>query len=251
MLKKSLLTIATLITLSLFAFRPSGQAQLPIHKNLASNTSTEAVISLITEKLATNPAIGLPNQAAITIGVTGYLKLVKKGLIAINKPLTIIDFSLPSSEKRLWTIDMVSGAILHHTWVAHGRNSGQLMAKNFSNTNSSYMSSLGFYKTSETYQGKHGYSLRLDGLEKGLNDNARTRAIVIHGADYANPEFIEKTGRLGRSLGCPALPMDQYQEIIDTIKEDGCLYIYATDQKYLKSSAFIPQNSDSNLIASN
>jgi hypothetical protein len=156
-----------------------------------------------------------------------------------GKPLTVIDFSLPSTEKRMWIIDLQDGVILHHGYVSHGRNSGDLMAQKFSNKNSSYMSSLGFYLTAETYQGKHGYSLRLDGLEPGFNDNARERAIVIHGADYAREDFIKQTGRLGRSLGCPALPHEITVEIIDMIKDRSVLFIYGKDDNYLNQSQFL------------
>ena len=123
--------------------------------------------------------------------------------------------------------------------VSHGRNSGELYAKNFSNKPSSYKSSLGFYKTAETYHGKHGLSLRLDGLEKGFNDLARPRAIVIHGADYAREEFISAAGRLGRSLGCPALPSELSKEVIELIKEGSLLFIYGEDQDYLSNSKLI------------
>lgn len=183
--------------------------------------------------------IPAPSPEALDIGISGYFKLVHSGKIQEEKPLTIIDFSLPSSEKRLWTFDPVNGKVLHHSWVSHGRNSGNVMARKFSNVNSSYMSSLGFYVTAETYSGKHGYSLRLDGLEKGFNDQARKRAIVIHGADYANPDFIQTTGRLGRSLGCPALPTKLSKAIIDSIKENSCLFIYADDADYKKKSPFV------------
>lgn len=155
--------------------------------------------------------------------------------------LTIIDFTLPSTEKRLWIIDPEQGAILLHSVVAHGRNSGDLMAERFSNRPESYQSSLGFYRTAETYQGKHGYSLRLDGLEEGINDQARNRAIVIHGAAYANEDFAKSTGRLGRSLGCPALPTELTDMAIDLIKEGSLLFIYGNDPEYLKSSALIRQ----------
>lgn len=143
---------------------------------------------------------------------------------------------MPSTEKRLWVIDVETGEILFNDFVSHGKNSGELYATSFSNLNSSYKSSLGFYQTAETYTGKHGYSLRLDGLESGINDNARNRAIVIHGAGYANPDFIEKTGRLGRSLGCPALPEDSAKALIDLIKEKSCLFIYANEFGYLNNS---------------
>lgn len=150
--------------------------------------------------------------------------------------LTIIDFTKPSTEKRLFIIDLAHQKLLHHTLVAHGKHTGLNIAENFSNTSQSLQSSLGFYNTSEPYYGKHGYSLRLDGLEQGINDNARNRAIVIHGASYVSEDFVETHGRLGRSWGCPALPVGQTREIIDLIKQGSCLYIYAEDQDYLENS---------------
>lgn len=181
----------------------------------------------------------LPNAEVLGYGIKGYLKLQEEKKIPEGKPLTLIDFTLPSSEKRMWIIDMRDGSIIHHGHVSHGRNSGDLMASRFSNISSSYMSSLGFYLTGETYQGKHGFSLRLDGLEKGFNDKARDRAIVIHGADYAKEEFISQTGRLGRSLGCPALAHEIVAEVIDIIKDKSCLFIYGNDQEYLQKSNFL------------
>ncbi len=150
--------------------------------------------------------------------------------------LTIIDFTKPSTEKRLFIIDLNNQELIHHTLVAHGKNTGLNVAENFSNTSQSLQSSLGFYNTGEPYYGKHGYSLRLDGLEKGINNNARKRAIVIHGAKYVSEDFIENHGRLGRSWGCPALPVDQTKEIIDLIKKGTCLYIYSDDKDYLENS---------------
>lgn len=176
----------------------------------------------------------VPQLEALTFALEGWEKL-EEGL---PKPLlTVIDFTLPSTAKRLWVIDVVKGEILLNSVVAHGRNSGELIAKKFSNTPESFQSSLGFYKTAETYLGKHGYSLRLDGLEKGFNDQARARAIVIHGADYAREEFAKMTGRLGRSLGCPALPTELSAQVIDLIKEGSLLFIYGDDPNYLTKSA--------------
>lgn len=183
--------------------------------------------------------VEIPAPHIIDMAVSGYLNLLEKKRIQSGTPLSIIDFSLPSSTERLWIINPENGELLHHSLVSHGRNSGDLMAKKFSNINSSFMSSIGFYVTGETYQGKHGYSLRLDGVEKGFNDNARKRAIVIHGAEYANQDFVVATGRLGRSLGCPALPMAFHKEIIDTIKDGSCLFIYGKDQTYIQKSSLI------------
>ncbi len=150
--------------------------------------------------------------------------------------VTIIDFSKPSTEKRLFILDLKNQKILYHTYVAHGKNTGANMATEFSNIRGSNQSSLGLYSTGESYQGKHGYSLRLDGLEKGFNDNARSRAVVIHSAWYVSEDFIRRHGRLGRSWGCPALPVENSKEIIDLIKGGSCLYIYADDAHYLENS---------------
>jgi len=195
-------------------------------------------IKLVSSNSA-NLEFKIPEREILSYGIKGYLKMQEEGKISEGKPLTVIDFSLPSTEKRMWIIDMKDGLILHHGHVSHGRNSGGLMAKQFSNISSSFMSSLGFYLTGETYQGKHGYSLRLDGLEKGFNDKARERAIVIHGADYAHENFIQQTGRLGRSLGCPALPNEIANEVIDMIKEQSLLFIYGKDKEYLNKSSFL------------
>ena len=150
--------------------------------------------------------------------------------------VTIIDFSKPSTEKRLIILDLKQQKILHHTYVAHGKNTGQNRAVKFSNRQGSNQSSLGFYQTAESYFGKHGYSLRLDGLEKGFNDKARSRAVVLHSAAYVSEDFIKKYGRLGRSFGCPAVPLENSKEIIDLIKGGSCLYIYANDSYYLENS---------------
>ncbi len=140
--------------------------------------------------------------------------------------LTLIDFTKPSTEQRLCVIDLQEQQTLFKSHVSHGRNSGGNYAVSFSNQPQSFKSSLGFFRTGDTYYGKNGYSLILEGLEKGKNDKAKERAIVMHGAKYADPAVIKKQGRLGRSLGCPALPPAVSQEIINTIKQGTLLYIY-------------------------
>ncbi|RAI88369.1 murein L,D-transpeptidase catalytic domain family protein [Algoriphagus yeomjeoni] len=178
----------------------------------------------------------LPSEEVFNLAIQGWDKM-KDNLK--SKILTVIDFSLPSTAKRMWIIDPEKGEILLNSVVSHGRNSGDLMAKTFSNIPESFKSSLGFYKTAETYSGKHGYSLRLDGLEKGFNDQARNRAIVIHGADYAKEDFAKSVGRLGRSLGCPALPTELSAQAIDLIKDGSLLFIFGKDDNYLAKSSLI------------
>lgn len=158
-----------------------------------------------------------------------------------NDILSIIDFSLHSSEKRFWIIDMRKRELLFFTYAAHGRGSGNGMgvANKFSNTPHSLQSSLGFYLTGETYYGKHGLSLNLDGQERGINDKARQRRVVIHGADYATGNFVKKYGRLGRSYGCPAVPQHLHKPIINTIKDKSVLFIHHPDQKYHQTSEYM------------
>ena len=165
------------------------------------------------------------NFEVFSQALKGFYAMKEKGLIQKNI-LTLIDFSLSANRQRLWVIDLDLNTILYHTLVAHGRNSGEEFAEHFSNQMSSYKSSLGFYATGELYTGKHGLSLRLDGVEKGLNDNARKRAVVIHGAAYVSNDFIKENKRLGRSLGCPALPVALSDQIVEFIKDKTCLFIY-------------------------
>jgi hypothetical protein len=155
-----------------------------------------------------------------------------------DSTITIIDYSLPSTEPRLWVIDLDRKKILFHELVAHGRNSGEDRAVTFSARPESKMSSLGLYRTAETYIGKHGLSLRLDGLEPGFNDTARERAIVLHGADYVSQRSIAKWGRLGRSWGCPAVGREVSRPLINRIRNGTALFVYYPDEDWLQSSRF-------------
>jgi hypothetical protein len=150
-----------------------------------------------------------------------------------------VDFSLPSSKKRLFVIDLKNYRVLFNTLVAHGKNTGLAYAKNFSNQLSSFKSSPGFYITRNTYQGGNGYSLKLEGVEKGINDRAMERAIVMHGADYVSNSFINARGFIGRSHGCPAVPVKDAQPIINTIKGGSCLFIYQPSPSYLQRSVVL------------
>src|SRR5690554_287055 len=153
--------------------------------------------------------------------------------------LAVIDFSLPSSDKRLWIFDLQSKQLVLHDFVAHGNRSGDNFATSFSNTNGSHQSSIGLFRTAESYQGKHGYSLRMDGLEPGINDRARERAIVIHPADYVNPAWIKTQGRIGRSQGCPAVRPEIARTVIDKLKGGQFMFSWYPDQQWLQSSIYL------------
>ena len=153
--------------------------------------------------------------------------------------LAVIDYSLPSTEPRLWVFDLIQKRLLFKELVSHGRGSGDALARAFSNNPESHQSSLGLFRTLDTYYGRNGYSLRLEGLEPGINDLAYQRAIVIHGADYVSESFIERTGRLGRSFGCPAVRPEVSHQLIDSIKDDQYLFAYYPDRKWLEHSAFL------------
>lgn len=198
---------------------------------------SESTVDQLYKEFTLNNA-SMPSLISFTKGITGYNKLKEEGKIK-NEILTIVDFSLPSTEKRMWILDMTDQKVLFHTVVAHGKNTGIDMATEFSNTENSFQSSLGFYVTAETYYGKNGLSLFIDGQEEGFNSNARQRYVVVHGADYANPEFIAQNGRLGRSLGCPAVPTAIAKEVIHTIKGNSVLFIYHTNEDYAKKSKYL------------
>jgi len=163
---------------------------------------------------------------AFQLAYNGFNMLKAANQVMVDSILTVVDFSKASVENRFYIIDVKNFKVIFKTLVAHGRNSGDLFAQKFSNKPESYESSLGLYVTGSTYSGKHGYSLVLNGMEKGINDKARERAIVIHSADYVSQEYIQKYGRIGRSLGCPALANDVCGTIIDMIKNGSCLFLY-------------------------
>lgn len=161
-----------------------------------------------------------------------------KGVGAAER-LAVIDFSLPSSEQRLWIFDLKGRELLLHDLVAHGQGSGQNLASQFSNVTGSHQSSIGLFRTSESYYGRHGYSLRMDGLEEGVNDRARNRAIVIHGADYVDPAWIDRQGRIGRSQGCPAVRREVAEQVVDTLKDGQFLFSWYPDPEWLASSSYL------------
>lgn len=172
-------------------------------------------------------------------GMIGYYSLRHEGKLNDKKLLSIIDFTKSSSKKRFYTIDLAKYQVKYYTYVSHGKNTGEDLAKTFSNTIHSNQSSLGFYVTAETYVGSKGYSLKLDGIEKGYNDNLRERAVVMHNAEYVSEYWIRQYGRLGRSQGCPALPNDIGKEVIDAIKNHTAIFAYYSDETYLHASQYL------------
>ncbi|MCS7019076.1 MAG: murein L,D-transpeptidase catalytic domain family protein [Cytophagales bacterium] len=184
--------------------------------------------------------MGLAQQGmhpeAFQKALMGYLQFRQLGKLSAKPVLSIIDFSLPSNRQRLWVIDLAKQQVLFHCLVAHGVNSGLHYAQKFSNREGSQQSSLGFYITGATYQGKHGLSLYLNGQEARFNSNARRRAIVMHGAAYVSWTHVAAMGRIGRSQGCPAVPENLAADIIHTIKEGTCLYIYHPSREYHRFS---------------
>ena len=163
----------------------------------------------------------------------------RSGLVEDPATLTVIDYSRRSVDRRLWVFDLRTGRVLHHELVAHGQGTGGDRASAFSNEPDSHQSSLGLFLTADTYVGRNGYSLRLDGLDPGFNDRARERAIVMHGAPYVSDAFARAQGRLGRSWGCPALGDDVARTVIDRIKGGNLVFAYYPDQEWLNGSRLL------------
>jgi hypothetical protein len=185
----------------------------------------------------------LPRPQVLDLALRAYE--CGQGAGTFDKPLlTVIDYSLPSTERRLWVIDVPRRRVLFHELVAHGENSGGNWATRFSNRMGSRQSSLGLFRTEETYLGGHGLSLRLEGLEPGFNDLAMERKIVMHGADYVDRGVASHLGRLGRSWGCPALPRPVSRRVIEEIKGGSAVFAYYPDRRWLGQSSFIRCDAD-------
>lgn len=180
-----------------------------------------------------------PDYSTFRKAMIGFLNLKATGVVEKENLITIIDFNLPSTKKRLWIIDLEQKKLLFHELVAHGRNSGNLYAKKFSNQQDSNSSSLGFYLTGEIYYGKYGRSLKLDGMEKGFNDKLRDRSVVMHGSNYVSQKIVDRTGRLGRSFGCPAIAWENKDKIIDTIGDNSVIYANGPSLKYQSTSTLL------------
>jgi len=223
----------------------------PVKSNVTLSPSAVLYSSYLSNvyETANLYAAGL-NLDVFAKAVTGYLNLKKYKNINQDKSiLTIVDFNKSSCNKRMWIIDLHNATLLLNTWVAHGQGSGEDMPNQFSNIDSSHQSSLGFYLTGEIYNGKHGRSLRLDGMDNGFNSNARSRDIVVHAADYVSQQVISSTGRLGRSFGCPAVSPELAPEIINLIKDKTVLFISGADNRY--ESKYLDQDFAANSLFPN
>ena len=225
------------------AAKPGIVAKATKKKNkLKESNSSDIQVGLNNDKTISSNVIALYNQIdfggnkvsfdAFNKAYQGYLNLKKAGKLSGNDVISIADFSLISTSKRLWVIDLAQKKVLFNTQVAHGQGSGNDFATVFSNDEDSHQSSIGFFVTRSTYGGKHGTSLRIAGMDKGVNDNAEARNVVIHPANYCSPSYLAQNKRIGRSWGCPAVSPELAQPIIDTIEGGTMLFIYAPQAKY-------------------
>jgi hypothetical protein len=203
----------------------------------AHNNATTSSIHVDTEVSHLSKTAPTIKKSVLKTALTAYKKATETG--SVKKPiLTVIDYSLPSSKQRMWIFDVQRERLLYNTHVAHGKNSGETTPNHFSNRSSSKETSLGTYITRDTYFGSKGYSLNLMGLEKGFNDNAYERRVVLHGAWYVEPGFIKKAGHAGRSWGCPSVAKSLAKPIINTVKGGSVIFAYYPDQNYLSHSRF-------------
>jgi len=198
--------------------------------------TTRADERLVAQLAAAAPAA---NPEVLSLATRAADCARRHGLLEGFRHLAVIDYSRPSTEPRLWVFDVARGRLLFQELVAHGRNTGEKLAERFSNVEGSKMSSLGLFQTTETYYGSNGYSLRMRGLDAGFNDNALTRAIVMHGAPYVSEAIAERLGRLGRSWGCPAVRTEVARTVIDTLKGGALLFAYYPDRKWLSESPLL------------
>ncbi|MHB9055746.1 MAG: murein L,D-transpeptidase catalytic domain family protein [Paludibacteraceae bacterium] len=222
------MAVLTVVIISFTAFSLADENMNLSHNNRISG-SESLKVALQKNRTSIYDSLRLVEKgltkSAFDYAIRNYSILKEKGMLDNDSIITIIDFDQPSYQKRMYIIDLKNYKILFNTWTAHGKNTGAAIAKKFSNTPESLESSLGVFVTEDTYFGKHGYSLRLVGLEKS-NSSAYQRAIVVHGANYVSQETINDMGYIGRSFGCPAVPTELSKPIIDKIKGRSCFFIY-------------------------
>lgn len=213
----------------------------PVLLAIAAFASSTAVNAAAPTSVLSRLAAAAPdaNPKVIELALQAHECAIGTGVAPRATRLAVVDYSLPSTSKRLWVFDLKANKLMYNEYVAHGQGTGDNLARNFSNNDGSHQTSLGLFKTAETYNGGNGYSMRMDGLEKGTNDNARARAIVMHGAPYVSRAAIRALGRLGRSWGCPAVRKEIAKKMIDTLRGGSPIFAYYPDKNWLKESSYV------------
>lgn len=235
-MNKRYLFLVLIFILSTFLYFSNAQTGLSKERQLALKKAELNIKELYNELNAAQYTLSF---TAFRYAYIGYQTMKKQHRLNNKELFSIIDFTKDCNSKRFYTIDLEKMKIVYYTYVAHGKKSGERMATSFSDAVESNKSSIGFYITGNTYNGGNGYSLILHGDEKGYNSNLAKRSVVVHAADYANEDYIARNGRMGRSLGCPALPENIYKQVIETIKEKTMIFAYYNDAKYLKTSKYL------------
>src|SRR6185295_10651443 len=241
-LRRPLLSAIALSIATLAAANPADAPAHPADASVPSRTMGAVSVPRRADILPSMSGIERPaslRQQVLDLAMSAAICAESRGVVGSPKTLTIIDYSLPSTEPRLWVLDLKTGRALYQEIVAHGRGSGGNLATAFSNAADSHQTSLGLFVTEDVYVGQNGYSMRLNGLERGVNDQARERAIVVHGAPYVDPAIAAVHGRLGRSWGCPALRPAIAKKLIDRIKGGNLLFAYYPDKEWLTGSQFL------------
>ena len=235
-MNKRYLFLVLIFMFSTFLYFSNAQTGLSKERQLALKKAELNIKELYNELNAAQYDLSF---TAFRYAYIGYQTMKKQHRLNNKELFSIIDFTKDCNSKRFYTIDLEKMKIVYYTYVAHGKKSGERMATSFSDAVESNKSSIGFYITGNTYNGGNGYSLILNGDEKGYNSNLAKRSVVVHAADYANEDYIARNGRMGRSLGCPALPENIYKQVIETIKEKTMIFAYYNDAKYLKTSKYL------------
>ena len=210
---------------------PTSLGVAPAPPPVAAPVDAEAALVARLHALAPRADIGV-----LALAVEARACALRDGAVSDTARLAVIDYSRPSTDKRMWVFDLAADRLMHEELVAHGQGTGENLARHFSNRDGSHQTSLGLYRTAETYVGSNGYSLRMDGLDPGFNDNARARAIVMHGAWYVDPALAARNGRIGRSHGCPALREGIARTVIDDLKGEQLVFAYADDAAWLQGA---------------
>lgn len=243
------LILIVLVFSSFVSFGKTGIKGLPDEKNfpsLLSNAANSPVLKRTADSIY--DLIGLGDYGlerdVFFKAYKGYQYLENRGMIRKTNLITICDYSQSSNNKRLYVVDLLNSRLLFNTFVSHGKNSGNEFATSFSNYDNSNKSSLGFLITGDTYNGKAGFCMRLNGMEQGINDRVKSRGIVLHGSRFVNEDIMSSKGLIGRSLGCPAVPYGMHFKIINVIKGGSCLFINSPDQWYANNSTILNSHFD-------